>query len=103
MDTIQFVQFLIHLRKNNPCFRYDDYDMIRENVKMENIDHRMIQYSLHQENGEYSDIIVYFNASTDDVSVDVEDGYSVLFHTQKGEIVEKKLVVNGVCLAILVR
>lgn len=103
IDTIQFVQFLIHLRKNNPCFRYADYDMILENVSMENIDHRMIQYKLHQQSGEYKDIIVYFNASMDSVEVDVETGYKLLFHTEKGKINENKLSVDGVCMAILVR
>lgn len=103
IDTIQFVQFLIHLRKNNPCFRYADYDMILENVSMENIDHRMIQYKLHQQDGEYKDIIVYFNASMDSVEVDVETGYKLLFHTEKGKINENKLSVDGVCMAILVR
>lgn len=103
IDTVQFVQFLIHLRKNNPCFRYADYDMIRANVQLENIDHRMIQYKLHQDDGEYQDIIVYFNASTDSVEVDVEDDYTVLHHTEKGKIIDGKLSIDGVCMAILVR
>ena len=103
MDTIQFVQFLIHLRRNNPCFRYNDYDKIRENVSLENIDHRMIKYSLHQDEGDYQDIIVYFNASLDNVDVNVEIGYKVLFHTEKGEIIDDKLTVNGISLAIIVR
>lgn len=103
IDTIQFVQFLIHLRRNNPCFRYDEYDMIRENVKTENIDHRMIQYSLHQEKGEHKDFIVYFNASSDSIEVDVEEGYSVLCHSEKGNIVNHKLTVNGICFVVLAR
>jgi pullulanase len=103
IDTIQFVQFLIHLRKNNPCFRYDDYDMIRENIKTENIEHRMIQYSLHQDEGEHQDFIVYFNASLDSIEVDVEEGYTVLCHSEKGNIVNHKLTVNGICFVVLAR
>ncbi|WP_028042138.1 type I pullulanase [Candidatus Stoquefichus massiliensis] len=103
IDTIQFVQFLIHLRKNNPCFRYDNYDMIRENVKTENIDHRMIKYSLHQEDGEHQDYIVYFNASSDSIDVDVEEGFSVLCHSEKGNILNGKLHIDGICFVVLAR
>lgn len=103
IDTVQFVQFLIHLRKNNRCFRYDDYEVIRENVSTANIDHRMIEYTLHQDIGEYKDFIVYFNASTNTIEVDVEEGFSLLCHSEKGKIVDNKLKVDGVCLAILAR
>lgn len=103
IDTTQFVQFLIHLRKNNPCFRYRNYDMIRKNVKTENIDHRMIKYMLHQDEGEYKDFVIYFNASLENISVDVEDGFTLLYHSEKGKILDQKLDVNGVCCAILVR
>jgi len=103
IDTTQFVQFLIHLRKNNPCFRYGSYDMIRKNVKTENINHRMIKYSLHQNEGEYKDFIIYFNASLETLQVEVEDGFQLLYHSEKGKILDHQLDVNGVCLAILVR
>ena len=101
--TVEFVQFLIHLRKNNPCFRYDSYDMIHKNVKMDNIAHRMIKYSLHQENAEYSDIIVYFNASSDSIEEPVEEGYKVLYHTDKKEIMYQKLSITGISIVILAR
>lgn len=103
IDTTQFIQFLIHLRKNNPCFRYGSYDMIRKNVKTENINHRMIKYSLHQNEGEYKDFIIYFNASLETLQVEVEDGFQLLYHSEKGKILDHQLDVNGVCLAILVR
>ena len=103
IDTTQFVQFLIHLRKNNTCFRYGSYDMIRKNVKTENINHRMIKYSLHQNEGEYKDFIIYFNASLETLQVEVEDGFQLLYHSEKGKILDHQLDVNGICLAILVR
>ena len=83
IDTTQFVQFLIHLRKNNPCFRYGSYDMIRKNVKTENINHRMIKYSLHQNEGEYKDFIIYFNASLETLQVEVEDGFQLYIIVKK--------------------
>ena len=103
IETVQFVQFLNHLRRNNPCFRYDNYDVIKENVKLENFNHRMIKYSLHQSKGDYNDFIIYINTSRDDISVDVEEGYKVLYHSEKGAIDKDKLVINGITLAILVK
>lgn len=72
-------------------------------VSTANIDHRMIEYTLHQDIGEYKDFIVYFNASTNTIEVDVEEGFSLLCHSEKGKIVDNKLKVDGVCLAILAR
>lgn len=103
IDTVEFLQFLIHLRKNNPCFRYDNYDMIHKNVKMENISHRMIKYALHQDNGDYKDIIVYFNASNDAIEEPVEEGYKVIYHTDKKEIINHSLTITGVSLVIVAR
>jgi len=103
IETVELVKFLIRLRKNNPCFRYDNYDMIRQNVSLENIEHRMIQYKLHQEAGEYRDIIIYFNSSPDNFDVKVEEGYKVLYHSEKGKISQGTMTVNGVCFAIIVK
>ena len=69
------------------------------NVKLENINHRMIKYSLHQSKGDYNDFIVYINTSRDEISVDVEEGYKVLYHSEKGAIDKNKLVINGITLA----
>lgn len=103
IDTVQLVQFLIRLRKENPCFRYDTYEKIRENVQLDNIEHRMIQYKLHQDTGRYKDFLIYFNASLDTIEVEVEEGYIVLCHSEKGKIVDQRLSIDGVCLVILAR
>lgn len=104
-DTVEFVKFLIHLRKNNRCFRYDDYETIKKNVSVENISHRMIKYALHQisGSGEYNDIIVYFNASPDVIEVDVEQQYKVILSLTHEVIQEQKLAVQGVSMVILAR
>ena len=103
IETVEFVQFLIHLRKNNSCFRYENYDMIQKNVKLENIAHRMIKYSLHQEQGEWKDIIVYFNASSDNIDEHIEEGYKVIYHTDRKEIVNQSLTVTQTSLVIIAR
>ena len=103
IETVQFVKFLLQLRKKNPCFRYDDYEMMRANIRLENIQHRMIKYQLHQNEGQYQDIIIFMNASLEILEVEVEDGYTVLYHSDKGKIVNNKLTVEGAGLVILVR
>ena len=70
---------------------------------MANIDQRMIEYKLHQNEGEYKDFIVYLNASLNTIEVKVEEGYNVLYHSDKGKIVEGTLKVEGAGTAILVR
>lgn len=102
-DTIEFVKFLIQLRKNNPCFRYDDYEIMKENITLENIEHRMVKYHLHQNDGEYQDIIVYLNASLDDLSVNVEDDYKVLYHSDDEDISHGYLKIQGTATVILGR
>lgn len=103
IETVQFVKFLLQLRKKNPCFRYDDYETMRANIRLENIQHRMIKYQLHQNEGQYQDIIIFMNASLEILEVEVEDGYTVLYHSDKGKIVNNKLTVEGAGLVILVR
>ena len=103
IETVEFVKFLIRLRKANPCFRYADYDMIRQNVLMENIGNKMIQYTLHQESGEYKDFCIYFNASLEEMNVNVDEGYQLLYHSEKKTIEENHICVSGVSLVILAR
>lgn len=103
IETVQFVKFLLQLRKKNPCFRYDDYEVMRANIHLENIQHRMIKYQLHQNEGQYKDIIIFMNASLEILEVEVEDGYTVLYHSNKGKILNNKLTVEGAGLVILVR
>lgn len=103
IDSVAFVQFLIHLRKNNPCFRYSDYDIIKENVHLENISHRMIKYSLHQTKGEYQDIIIYLNASTDAIKVEVEKDYRLIYSLSDEIIQDNVIDVQGVSMVVIVR
>lgn len=102
INNVNFIKFLIALRKENECFRYDDKDVIRQNIKLENAHHRMIKYSLHQNNGEYSDFIVYINPSLDNLTITVEDGYILLKHTENSVIYNgNQLCINKVSMAIL--
>ncbi len=103
IKNVEYVKFLIQLRKNNPCFRYNTAKQIKANISLANIEHRMIEYKLHQENGDYKDFIVYLNASLNTIEVKVEEGYKVLYHSDKGKIEDNALKVEGAGIAILVR
>ena len=103
IDTVEFTKFLIQLRKKNICFRYDNYDVIKDNVLVENIEYRMIKYSLHQDEGEYKDFIIYLNASLDEVEVKVEDGYKILMDSDKGKIVDGKMTIGQTGIVILAK
>lgn len=102
-EAVQFTQLILRIRKNNPCFRYDNYDMIRKNVHTENINHRMIKYSLHQDEGEYRDIIVFFNVSKDNIDVELEKDYHILYHSDKEKILDNHLLITGVSVVIVAR
>lgn len=55
---------IIKLRKNNKCFRYATRKEIDENVKVENIDFKMLKYTLKQDEGEYKEFVIYINPSS---------------------------------------
>lgn len=103
IETVELIKFLIRLRKNNPCFRYNDYEIMRENISMENLEHRMIKYQLHQDEGEYSDFIIYLNPSPDSFDVEIEDKYKIIYHSENNQIIDGKVTISGVCFVIVAR
>lgn len=102
-DAVEYFKMLVQLRKNNPCFRYNNYDIIRENVKLENLEHRIIKYTLKQIQGEYSEFIIYFNPSKETFEFDVLEDYQLFYHMDNEEIVDNKIKVTGISLVILVK
>lgn len=62
-SDIDDIKKIIELRKNNKCFRYDTKDDIEQNVLVENIDYKMLKYTLKQDRGEYKEFIIYINPS----------------------------------------
>lgn len=102
IENVNFIKFLINLRKQNECFRYNEKDIIKQNVKLENVHHRIIKYSLHQNNGKYSDFIIYINPSLDDITITVDDGFDLMIHTEGSVIYnQNQLCINKVSMAIL--
>ncbi len=102
-EAVEFFKLVVNLRKNNPCFRYYDYDVIRENVTLENLEHRIIKYHLKQSKGEYQEFIVYFNASRESFVFDVDNDYKLLYHMDGKEIVNNQIEITGISLVILVK
>ena len=102
-ESVEFFKMLVQLRKNNPCFRYNDYDIIKQNIKLENLEHRIIKYHLKQDEGQYNEIIVYFNPSRDTYDFPVEKGFQLIYHMDNEEITEDKIKITGVSLVILAK
>ncbi len=102
-SMVEFVRFLISLRKNNPCFRYPSYDMIHSHNKIERINDQVIKYHLSQERQDYSDFYVYFNPTLDEIRVGVEEGVEVLYHPDKEDVHHNEIKLTPVSLVILAR
>lgn len=62
-DDIDDIKKIIKLRKDNECFRYDTREKIEKNVLVENIDYKMLKYTLKQDSGEYKEFKIYINPS----------------------------------------
>ena len=80
-----------------------DYEIMRENISMENLEHRMIKYQLHQDEGEYSDFIIYLNPSPDSFDVEIEDKYKIIYHSENNQIIDGKVTISGVSFVIVAR
>jgi pullulanase len=102
-EAVEFFKFIVKLRKDNPCFRYYNYDMMRENVKLENLEHRIIKYSLKQTKGKYSHFIIYMNPSKESFTFDVDKGYHLLYHMDDKIIINDKIEIPGISMVILVK
>lgn len=102
-EAVEYFCFLIKLRKNNPCFRYNNYDQIKENVHLENLNHRIIKYHLKQSKGEYKELIIYFNPSKEDFIIDVDKDAHLLYHMDNEIIKDGQLKLTAVSLVIVVK
>lgn len=62
-NDVEDIKKIIQLRKNNKCFRYATRNDIEANVLVENIDFKMVKYTLKQDEGEYREFVIYINPS----------------------------------------
>lgn len=63
-EDINDIKKIIRLRKDNECFRYALKEDIEKNILVENIDYKMLKYTLKQEHGEYKEFVIYINPSS---------------------------------------
>ncbi|MFQ6794217.1 MAG: type I pullulanase [Thomasclavelia sp.] len=91
-DDINDIKKIIKLRKENKCFRYATVKEIEENVKVENIDFKMLKYTLKQDEGKYREFVIYINPSsfTFDYS---ETDYQLLYGLITNKQIGAKTVV----------
>ena len=102
-EAVEYFKMLVQLRKNNPCFRYNSFETMKENVKLENVNYRIIKYHLKQLKGEYKEFIVYFNPSTEDFTIDVDKDFQLFYHMDNEKIKDNTIKVTAVSLVILVK
>ena len=103
IEVTEDVALFIKLRKNNKCFRMFDYDDMRAHLEINNLNHRMIEYHLWQDEGEYRDFRIYFNPSYDKIDVEIDDDYKVLYCMENERIVNHHMTVTGVSMVICAR
>ena len=91
-DDIDDIKKIIKLRKNNKCFRYATREEIEENILVENIDYKMLKYTLKQDSGEYKEFIIYINPSS--FSFDYQEKeYSCIYGNINDNQIEPKTIV----------
>lgn len=103
LDNVELISFLTHLRKDNKAFRYFNYDDMHEHVQINNIYHRMIEYHLTQNEGRYKEFKIYFNPSYDNIDVDIEQDFEVLYRMNDEKIQGNRMNVKGVSLVVCAR
>ena len=86
MKTVHLVKDLIRLRKENKCFRYYDFEDMRNHISINNINHRMIEYILTQDEGSYHEFRIYVNPSLDNIGISIEDSFKILQKADYEEI-----------------
>ena len=77
-DDVEDIKKIIQLRKNNKCFRYSTVEDIEKNIIVENIDFKMLKYTLKQDEGEYQKFVIYINPSNFTFDYDETD-YQLLY------------------------
>ena len=63
-EDVEDIKKIIQLRKDNKCFRYATTEEIEANVWVENIDFKMLKYTLKQDEGPYRQFVIYINPSS---------------------------------------
>lgn len=100
VEQVNQIKFLIRLRKNNKCFRYYDFEDMRNHIHIYNCYHKMIEYHLSQDEGDYREFRVFINPSYDPLTVDIDPAYQVIFCMENEQLQDCKLTVRGVSMVI---
>lgn len=100
---VELIAFLIRLRRNNKCFRYYDYEDMRQHVRLSNINHCVIRYELTQDEGEYHEFCIFFNPSYERIDVQIDDSFKVLYCMEEENISYGHMTIRGVSMVICAR
>lgn len=78
-EDLQVIKKMIALRKNNPGFRYETIEGVKNNVSVSNVNQVVTKYVVRQNEGEYQEIVVYMNPSFDEYKLEDVDRYEVIY------------------------
>lgn len=92
-NDIEDIKKIIQLRKNNKCFRYSTVEEIEKNIIVENIDFKMLKYTLKQDEGEYQKFVIYINPSNFTFDYDETDYQHIYGLITDNQIGAKTVVV----------
>lgn len=101
--AVETMKALIRLRKENKCFRYNNFDDMHAHIFINNINHRMVEYILTQDEGQYHEFHVYINPSFDTIGVDIDDDFKILMKAEDEAISNHHLDVHGISYVICAR
>lgn len=76
---------------------------MHEHIRINNINHRMIEYILTQDEGPYKEFRIYINPSFDIIGVDIDDDFEILHKGENERIENRHLNVQGISFAICAR
>lgn len=94
-NDIEDIKKIIRLRKDNKCFRYASRDEIEKYVKIENVDFKMLKYTLHQEEGKYREFVIYINPSSFEFDYQETDYELIYGNIKDNKIGSKTVVILG--------
>lgn len=92
-EDIEDIKKIIKLRKDNECFRYATRAEIEKNVLVENIDYKMLRYTLKQEKGMYKEFVIYINPSSFTFDYQEKEYHRLYGEIVGGQIGAKTIVI----------
>lgn len=94
-NDVDDIKKIIKLRKDNKCFRYTKKEDIIENITVENIDYKMVKYTLKQDSGKYKKFVIYINPSNFTFDYEEKEYECIYGEINNNQIGAQTIVILG--------